>query len=84
LRILAPEQYEFQKNISTKYAILDIIMIFYDNISQEEYSGLISLDLKMRLTPSHKILLKNLDHYGVFGSMLTFIKSYLNRQQFVS
>jgi len=44
------EQYGFQKNISTTQAILDIVTTaFYDNIQNNNYSGLMLLDLKKKL-----------------------------------
>jgi len=80
-KIWVPEQYGFQKNISTAHAILYIVMAFYDNIYNNDYSNLILLDLKKAFdSVSHEILLKELDHYGIRGPSHALIKSFLYRQ----
>jgi len=45
-KILVPEQYGFKKNISTTHAILDIVTDFYENVHNNDYSGLMLLDIK--------------------------------------
>jgi len=48
------------KNISTTHTLLDIGMAFYDNIHNNDYSGIILLDLKKYFDSfSHDMILKN-------------------------
>ena len=84
-KILIPEQYGFRKNISTSHALLDIVTTVYDNIHKKHCTGAIFLDLKKAFdTVCHRTLLCKLDHYGIRGSPLNLINSYLEREQFVS
>ena len=78
-------QYGFQKNISTEYAVLDIVPNAFENINQNLFTSLIFLDLRKALdTVSHSILLSKLDHYGICGSANQLIKPFMNRRQHVS
>ena len=43
--VLAPQQYGFQKNISTIYAILELLTATYDIINANNYTGILFLDL---------------------------------------
>ena len=83
--VLHKSQYSFQKNISTKYAVLDIVANANENINQTLFSGLIFLDLRKAFdSVSHCILVSKLDHYVVRGSANQLIKFFLNRRQYVS
>ena len=83
--VLAPPQYGFQKNISSIYAILELLMATYDNINANNYTGILLLDLtKAFETVCHQILLAKLKHYGIRGPSHQLIKSFLERKQFVS
>ena len=83
--VLAPQQYGFQKNISTIYAILELLTVTYDNINTNNYTGILFLDLMKAFdTVCHKILLAKLHHYGIRGPSHQLIKSFLERKQFVS
>ena len=84
-KILIPEQYGFRKNISTSHALLNIVTTVYDSIHKKHCTGAIFLDLKKAFdTVCHRTLLCKLDHYGIRGSPLNLINSYLEREQFVS
>ena len=84
-KILISEQYGFRKNISTSHALLDIVTTAYDNIHQKHCTGAIFLGLKKAFdTVCHRTLLCKLDYYGMCGSPLNLINSYLEREQFVS
>ena len=41
--VLIPEQYGFQKNISTAHAILDVVTATFDNVNNKLYSGIFFL-----------------------------------------
>ena len=81
----APQQYGFQKNISTIYAILELLMATYDNINANNYTGILFLDLTKEFdTVCHQILFAKLQHYGIRGPSHQLTKSFLERKQFVS
>ena len=84
-KILIAEQFGFRKNISTSHALLDIVTTTYDNIHKKHCTGAIFLDFKKAFdTVCHRTLLFKLDHYGIRGSPLNLINSYLEREQFVN
>ena len=58
----------------------------YDNINSNQYTGLVLLDFKNACDKvSHSVLLHKLQHYGVRGSSLDLLQSYLDqRKQFVA
>ena len=82
--VLTPQQYGFQKNVSTIYAILELLTATYDNINANNYTGILFLDLTKAFdTVCHPILLAKLQHYGIRGPSHQLIKSFLERKQFV-
>ena len=85
LNILHDNQYGFRPKLSTTHAMLDVINGISTNMSKNQYTGLICLDLKKAFdTVSHSILLQKLEHYGINGNMLDLLTSYLTeRKQFV-
>ena len=44
-KILTPQQYDFQKNLSTIHAVLNFIKATYDNMKVNSYTGILFLDL---------------------------------------
>ena len=62
-----------------------MITELFNNINSNLYSGSLLLDFKKAFdTASHNILLFKLSHYGIRGSVLDPIRSYLNhRTQYV-
>ena len=84
--VIYENQYDFQSNISTSHAMLDVVTSSYDNIDDHFYTELAFVDLKKAFnTVSHNILLTKLNNYGIRGVAYTLIRSYLdNRQQLVS
>jgi len=65
--------------------MLDIVTMLYDNISSEQFSGLVTIDLsKVFDTVCHKRLLIKLDHYRIRRTAYNLINSYLTkRSQYV-
>ena len=78
-------QYGFCPKLSTTHAVLDVINGISTNMSKNQYTGLICLDLKKAFDAvSHLVLLQKLEHYGISGNMLGLLTSYLTeRKQFV-
>ena len=76
--ILTTTQYGSRSNYSTTHAVLDIVLSRYDNIKSKNYSALVLLDLAKAFgTFNHKILLNNLDNYGVRGVVNQFFLSFI-------
>ena len=86
MNTIAPTQNGFRHNRSTIHAMLDLIMMCYDNLNCQKFSALIFLDTQKAFdSVSHQKLLKKLEYYGIRGVANSVICSYLrNRKQYVS
>ena len=75
----------FRKNYSTSLALVDLYDKISSAIDRKETSVRIFLDLSKAFdTANHNILFDKLEHYGIRGLPLQWIKSYLtDRLQFV-
>ena len=83
--MLNPQQYGFQKGISTAHAILNTVTSTFDNINRNQFTSIFFLDLKKAFdTVCHKTLFKKLNHYGLRGPVYKLLDSYLLRHKFVS
>ena len=83
--ILFQNQFGFQRNNSTVYALAQITEIIKESIDKGKYGCGIFIDLRKAFdTVNHGILLKKLEHNGIRGNMLDWFQSYLSdRKQYV-
>ena len=83
--ILYQLQFGFRKHHSTDHALTYLINFFVTSIDQRKTTAGIFLDLSKAFdTLDHEILFVKLEHYGIGGPTLDWIKSYFsNRFQFV-
>ena len=73
-----------RKNHSIKFAALQLIDLILENMDNGKIPLAIFLDLSKAFdTINHQILLTKLYHYGIYGTQLKLIHSYLsNRKQY--
>ena len=78
-------QYGFRKGHSTEHAMLEVIDRILQHLDKGETPINIYLDLSKAFdTLDHNILLHKLQHYGIHGTALDLLKSYLaERHQYV-
>ena len=83
---LCETQYGFRPGRSCEHALLNAQNILLDTLSKSQISLLLLIDYSKAFDMvDHKVLLRKLDHYGIRGTALKWMKSYLeNRTQFVS
>ena len=83
--VLCDSQYGFRNGVSTAHALIDIVDKISKSIDEKKYTIGIFLDLKKCFdTVDHNILLTKLEHLGIRGIALEWLKSYLDkRQQYV-
>ena len=85
-KLLLPNQFGFQCDISTSHAISAAYDDLLNNADKKYYSCCFSLDLSKAFdTVDHNILLRKMsDQFGIRGLANTFYESYLsNRFQYV-
>ena len=81
--VIYKTQYCFQKHTFTTHAVLDIVSTAYDNINRNLDTGLIFLDLRKAFDcVPHDILLAELKHYGIRGTLNRLIETFLDRSQY--
>ena len=85
LEILYCCQFGFRKNHSTALSLINLINKIAESIDRNEVTIGVFLDLSKAFdTLDHEILLNKLEHYGIRGVALDWVKSYLSeRLQFV-
>ena len=81
--ILYKNQFGFQSNMSTEYAVNALLNNIFQTLEEKEYGVCILLDFAKAFdTVNHEILTKKLEYYGIRGTALQWLKSYLcNRMQ---
>ena len=85
LEILCDNQFGFRKNHSTSLALIDLYEKISLALDRNEHAIGVFLDLSKGFdTVDHNILLDKLEHYGIRGVALDWLRRYLsNRLQFV-
>ena len=85
LEILYCCQFGFGKNYSTALSLINLINKIAESIDRNEVTIGVFLDFSKAFdTLDHEILLNKLEHYGIRGVALDWVKSYLSeRLQFV-
>ena len=74
-QLLYEKQFGFQQQCSTDYAILQLTKEIYESSNENKFT----------FGVDHKILSKKFSYFGIKGSYVSWLKSYLeNRKQFVS
>ena len=83
--ILYHNQFGFRRGHSTSHALVHLINNIASAIDHNEATAGVFLDLSKAFdTLNHEILFSKLEHYGIRGLALKWIKSYfLHRKQFV-
>src|ERR1051325_8142231 len=84
--VIIPNQFRFRSNFSTYMALQDMYDKITTSLDLSEHCMAVFIDLSKAFdTMNHSILFRKLEHYGIRGLALDWIKSYLaNRKQFVS
>ena len=83
--MIVPEQFGFQKGISTETAISHFIEKVYCSLDGKKTSTAVFVDFcKAFETVNHDILLKKIHQYGFRGKPLELLSSYLSNRTHVT
>ena len=85
-RLLYQYQFGFRKNHSTFMALVTLLESITSALDNLEFSICILIDFRKAFdTVEHSILLNKLHHYGIRGTALQWLNSYLtNKYQYVN
>ena len=84
-KIIVPQQFGFQKGLSTELAVTNFTEKIYNALNKKEMSVALFVDLSKAFdTVNHRILLKKLEMYGVRGKALDLFTSYLSNRKHVT
>jgi len=76
---MANAQFSFCDNVSIESAIFKLIKLIFSAWNNEEYIMGLFCDLTKAFdSVSHELLILKLEFYGVKGSILNWLKSYLH------
>ena len=79
--VLSSHQYGFRKNLSTNFALIDLIDRITTAIDNREFVVGVFLDLSKAFdTVNHDLLFQKLEFYGIRGIALDWFKSYITRR----
>ena len=86
LKRLCPLRFGFREKCSTTHALISITESIRQSIDNNEFGCGTFIDLKKAFdTVNHAIVLTKLNHYGIRGVVLDWLKSYLSQgKQFVN
>ena len=80
--VITPHQFGFRKNHSTELAVTEIHNKLLKNMDENKHTCTVFLDLAKAFdSVDHKILLKKMEKYGIRGSALKLIESYLTERR---
>jgi hypothetical protein len=81
--ILVKKQFGFRKEPSTEMAMYNILNNILTSLDKKRYVGSLFCDLQKAFDcVNHKVLLENMNFYGISGSGIKLMTSYLeNRYQ---
>ena len=81
-KLLFNKQFGFQVNNSTEHALLELSDEITRSFENGEFTIGIFIDLSKAFdTVNHTILLNKLEHYGISGIYLDWLKSYLKERK---
>ena len=80
--IISPNQFGFRPGISTTHALIKLTESLYKSLNEKEHNLTILIDIRKAFDcVFHSILLAKLDRYGIRGTPLNLISSYLSNRK---